>query len=88
MTAQPISGAQQHTALWVTLTVVVGLLIPAGGFIVTAASRASRFRAGAPALWFLFVIAAVVLTAQVLGLYSFGLPWTQAASSGPATVVD
>jgi hypothetical protein len=84
-TAAASDESNVHLVSWVALTIIVGLVIPGGGFLVAAVSRIRRFRERSPRLSLLLVVAAAVFVVQIVGLLA--LP-SQTAGMSPPQVVS
>lgn len=83
MVSESRVGREQHTAVWVVVTLVAGLLVPGAGFVVAAVSALPRFRQGSPSIRLLLVISTAVVVLQVLGL--IGL-WQSSGGVGPIEI--
>lgn len=63
-----LAGTARASAIWVLVTVLVGLCVPFGGFAVALLSRLPRFAAGRPSWVLLTLVAAAVVVVQLVGL--------------------
>ena len=83
-TAAASDESNVHLVSWVALTIIVGLVLPGGGFLVAAVSQIRRIRDRSPRLSLLLMIAAAVLVVQIVGLLA--LPSHTAGTSPPQVV--
>lgn len=78
-------GTSRGLTTWMLATIIIGVLIPFGGFAVLLVSRLPRFAARRPSWIALLVVATVILAIQIIGLQG---SWISPVISGdPAQVV-
>ena len=78
-------GASRGLTTWMLATIIIGVLIPFGGFAVLLISRLPRFEGRRPSWVALLVVATVIIAIQIIGLQG---SWLSPVLHGdPAQVV-